>query len=184
MSSDITFIIRPDHNRLNSRSKYSGRQNIYSSSGQGGEFGGGLGNNTSFNYRRIEGQGHGQGGRRNSMSNNMSNNMSNSMSNSMRPMSSFQSKFEGNTAPTNRPASSGYDYVETWPTVFKTCTKMISFFVLYLIREQLCRGVLRPSSSLHDIRNPWRGNTNMINGFYEECLNNYLLISNLAFSGA
>merc|ERR1712079_888418 len=27
---------------------------------------------------------------------------------------------------------------------------------------------LRLSFSLHDIRNPWAGNTNMINGFYQE----------------
>ena len=30
-----------------------------------------------------------------------------------------------------------------------------------------CRG-MRLSFSMHDIRNPWTGNTNMINGFYEE----------------
>ena len=27
---------------------------------------------------------------------------------------------------------------------------------------------MRLSFSMHDVRNPWAGNTNMINGFYEE----------------
>lgn len=31
---------------------------------------------------------------------------------------------------------------------------------------------MRFSFSMHDIRNPWTGNTNMINGFYEEPENN------------
>ena len=100
---------RPDNSRFNSRSKYSGRQNIYSSSGPGGEFGAGLGP-TSFSYnRRTEGQA--QGSRRNSFSNNINSN-NNNFNN--RPMSGFQNQnsFNRNTAANNRPASSGYDYVQ------------------------------------------------------------------------
>ena len=39
-----------------------------------------------------------------------------------------------------------------------------SIFSLYLR--------MRLSYSLHDIRHPWSGNTNMINGFYQEPENN------------
>ena len=41
------------------------------------------------------------------------------------------------------------------------------FSYFYIIKVKLSRSGLRPSFSLHDIRNPWRGNTNMINGFYQ-----------------
>ena len=98
-------MFRPDNNSFNSRNKYSGGQNIYSNSGPGAEFGGGLGHNTSFSYnRRTDGQG--QASRRNSFSNNF-----NSNSNNNRPMSGFQNNFDRNTAANNRPASSGCDYV-------------------------------------------------------------------------
>ena len=54
-------------------------------------------------------------------------------------------------------------------TIYRLSTPLSSHYlgIYSLSTHYLCSG-LRLSFSLHDIRNPWAGNTNMINGFYQE----------------
>ena len=84
--------------RINSRSKYSGRQNIYNSQPSSGheEAAGGLHPSYSYGSRRSSAVG-----------------LNNNNSSGARPMSSSQTRERNNEASTNRPFSSRLDIVMT-----------------------------------------------------------------------